>query len=75
MLAIAEARWVEGKAEGKAEGEIKGRRDTLLRLLVRAGIALSDDDRALIQACTSNAILDRWIDNVFGAKTAADVLS
>ncbi len=87
VLAIAEARWVEGKAEGKAEGkvegkaegkaegEIKGRRDTLLRLLVRAEIALTDDDRALIQACTRETTFDRWIDNVFGAKTAADVLS
>ena len=87
VLAIAEARWVEGKAEGKAEGkvegkaegkaegEIKGRRDTLLRLLVRAEIALTDDDRALIQVCTSETTFDRWIDNVSGAKTAADVLS
>jgi predicted transposase/invertase (TIGR01784 family) len=79
VLAIADARWAEGKAEGKvegkAEGEIKGRRDTLLRLLVRTGIALTDDDRARIQACTSETTLDRWIDNVFGAKTAADVLS
>ena len=75
VLAIAEARWVEGKAEGKAEGELKGRRDTLVRLVVRAGIALTDDDRALIQACTSEMTLDRWIDHVFGAKTAADVLS
>jgi predicted transposase/invertase (TIGR01784 family) len=87
VLAIAEARWAEGKAEGRAEGkaegkaegeaagEIKARRHTLLRLLVRAGIALTDEDRALIQACTSETTLDRWIDNVLGAKTAADVLS
>ena len=87
VLAIAEARWVEGKAEGEIEGEIRGeikgkaageinaRRDTLLRLLVRVGIALTDDDRARIQACTSATTLDRWIDNVIGAKTAADVLS
>jgi hypothetical protein len=28
-----------------------------------------------IQACTNSATLDRWVDNFFGAKTAADVLS
>lgn len=57
------------------EGKLEGKRDTLLRLLARAKIALSDDDRARIQECVEAATLDRWIDNVFGAKTAADVLS
>ncbi len=60
---------------GMREGEIKGKRDVLLRLLARAGIALSDDDRARVDACTDLAILDRWVDNVLGAKTAADVLT
>ena len=64
--------------EGVEEGEIEraqGKRETLLRLLARAGIALTEDDRARIQACTDAATLDRWVDNVLGAKTAADVLS
>jgi predicted transposase YdaD len=80
---IAEARWAEGKAEGeikgRAEGELKGeikaRRETLLRLLGRATIPLTDDERARIEACTDTALLDRWIDNVLGAKTAAEVLT
>ena len=63
---LAEAKW--------AEGVVAGKRDTLLRLLTRAGIPLTEEDRARIQACTDPAILDQWIDNVFGAKTAADVL-
>jgi predicted transposase/invertase (TIGR01784 family) len=63
------------RREGEDAGEIKARRDTLLRLLVRAGIALAEEDRGRIQACTDAATLDRWIDNVFGAKSAADVLS
>jgi predicted transposase/invertase (TIGR01784 family) len=61
--------------EGELKGELKARRDTLLRLLLRAGIALTDDDGARIQACADIATLDRWIDNVFDAKTAADVLT
>jgi predicted transposase/invertase (TIGR01784 family) len=65
----------EGKQEGELEGELEARRDTLQRLLLRAGIALVDDDRARIQACADPATLDRWIDNTFGAKTTADVLS
>jgi predicted transposase/invertase (TIGR01784 family) len=57
------------------QGELKARRETLLRLLARAGIALTEGDRTRIQACTDAATLDRWVDNVFGAKSAADVLS
>ena len=50
-------------------------RRALERLLMRAGIVLTKDDRGRIHACEDTAILDVWIDNVFGAKTAADVLT
>jgi flagellar biosynthesis/type III secretory pathway protein FliH len=83
VLEIAEARFAEGeakgKAEGKAEGEIKGKieakRETLLRLLGRAGLVLTETERARIEACVDAEALDRWIDNVFGAQTAAEVLT
>ncbi|XYH97741.1 hypothetical protein ACMHYB_59985 [Sorangium sp. So ce1128] len=65
----------EGKLEGIREGELKGKRDALLRLLAQAGIALTDDDRDRIQACSDPATLDRWVGNVLGAKSASDVLS
>lgn len=65
----------EREASGFAKGEINARRNTLLRLLSRAGIALTDDDRGRIQACADTATLDRWTDNILGAKTAADVLT
>jgi hypothetical protein len=32
-------------------------------------------DKARIQACSDTAVLDRWIDNTVGARTAADVLT
>ncbi|WP_437321628.1 hypothetical protein [Sorangium sp. So ce385] len=57
------------------EGKLEGKRDTPLRLLARAGIGLTENESARIQACTDIATLDRWIDNVLGAKTAAEVLS
>ncbi|WP_437956612.1 hypothetical protein WME76_35285 [Sorangium sp. So ce119] len=65
----------EGELEGLREGKLEGKRDTLLRLLSRAGIGLTEDESARIQACTDVATLDRWIDNVVGAKTATEVLS
>ncbi len=48
----------EGKLDGLREGKLDGLRDALLRLLARAGITLTDDDRARIQACTDTETLD-----------------
>jgi hypothetical protein len=56
-------------------GKLEDKRDTLLRLLARAGIAFTEDDRARVQACTDAAMLDRWVDNVLVAKTITEVLS
>jgi len=76
---LAEAKWAEGKAEGLAEGlaegEVKAKREAVYRLLLRAGLAVTDDDRARIEACTDPATLDRWFDNVLGARSTADVLA
>ena len=63
-----------GLREGRREGEHKGKREALLRLMARAGIALTADERARVEGCDDVATLDRWLDNILGAKTAADVL-
>lgn len=66
---------LEGELKGELEGELKGRRATLVRLMARAGIELSEEQRARIETCADTAVLDRWLDNLLGAKTAADVLT
>jgi hypothetical protein len=66
---------LKGRREGKREGELNGKRDALLRLIVRVGVPLDEGDRARILACTEGATLDRWLDNVLGAKSGADVLA
>ena len=63
-----------GLAEGHKSGLADGKRDTLLRLLKRAGIEPTDADLARIRACNDVAILDRWTENIIGAKHIADVL-
>jgi predicted transposase/invertase (TIGR01784 family) len=62
------------RAEGKLEGELEGKRSALRRLLARAGLAPTDEELARIEACADAATLDRWIENVIGAKSIADVL-
>ncbi len=71
------AQWLVdiGERKGLHDGELKAKRDALLRILARAGIALAVNDRARIDACEDGATLDRWFDNALGAKTVADVLS
>ncbi|AKT41352.1 Yae1 family protein [Chondromyces crocatus] len=64
----------EGRREGLKAGKLEGKRDLLLRLLARAEIALSEEQRTQIQGCTEAAVLDQWAENVLGAKRAADVL-
>jgi len=71
VLEIAEARFAEGEIKGK----IEAKRETLLRLLGRAGLVLTETERDRIEACVDAEALDRWIDNVFGAQTAAEVLT
>jgi predicted transposase/invertase (TIGR01784 family) len=63
------------RKEGEQVGEIKGKRDALLRLIARVGVPLGEEDRARILVCTDGATLDRWFDNVIGAKSGADVLT
>ena len=86
MRQALEALVMERQIEGEAtfppfvqklidRGKLEGKRDTLLRLLARAGFVLTENESARIQACTDIATLDRWVDNVLGAKTAAEVLS
>ena len=66
---------LKGELRGKLEGMLAGKRDALLRLLARAGISLAEDDRARIDACTDTDTLDRWVENVLGAKTSRDVFA
>jgi predicted transposase/invertase (TIGR01784 family) len=65
----------EGHRSGLAEGLLDGKRAALLRVLARAGIALTGDERARIEACMDASTLDRWFDNALGAKTTADVFA
>ncbi len=66
---------LEGHKEGHKEGLLDGKRDTLIRLVSRLNVELSDEDRARIAACNDAQTLDRWFDNALGAKTAANVFA
>jgi hypothetical protein len=60
-----------GKTEGKAEGEAKA----LLMILTRRGLALSDEQRNQIGACTDVAILDRWLERAFSVLSVDELFA
>lgn len=74
-----EDKWKEGLAEGHIAGHqagiLDGKRETLLKLLKRAGVIVNDGDVARTQTCNDSAILDGWLDNVIGAKSIAEVFA
>jgi hypothetical protein len=63
----------EGQLQGLREGQLQGLREALVRLIARAGFTLLDEERARIEACSEPETLERWIENVLGAKNTADV--
>jgi hypothetical protein len=57
----------------KAVGRAEGLKAALLKLVARAGLTLGEEERERIEGCDDPAVLDRWVDNAIGAKTAADL--
>jgi predicted transposase/invertase (TIGR01784 family) len=63
----------EGRAEGRAEGRSTAKAQTLARQLTQRFGPLSEPERATI-ACATEAQLDSWLDGIFGAASAQDLL-
>jgi len=66
---------IEGKLEGKLEGVVEGKRAALLTLLDAREISASDNERAMINACADDALLDQWIVRAATASAVAEVLN
>jgi hypothetical protein len=66
--------WAEGEARGEAKGEAKAKAQTLLRLLQRRFGSNSEPFTPRVQAATVPD-LDRWLDRILDAATAADVFA
>ena len=49
----------EGEEAGEIKGKLVAKRETILRLCTRAGVALTEDDRSRIEGCADAAILAR----------------
>lgn len=63
----------EGILEGKAEGEAAGKANALLTFLGARGLALDEEGRARIAACTDIEQLDEWIKRAATAATIAQL--
>jgi len=65
----------EGKKIGRAEGKAVGRVEALLRVLAARGVALTEAQRAAVQACSELATLDRWITRAAICATAEEIFA
>ena len=63
------------RQEGHKSGVADGKRDALLRLISRRGLALTEEERTRIVACTDEGTLEQWFDNALVASSAAEALS
>jgi hypothetical protein len=61
--------------KGIAQGMAKGKAEDVLHLLDRRGLALTDEQRAAVTACTDTAQLDTWFDRAITAVNAAEVFA
>lgn len=56
------------------EGRVESRAEDILRILEVRGVAVADDVRQRITACTDLAVLDVWFERAVTATTADAVL-
>ena len=67
----------EAKAQGRALGEAEGRAldeaEMLLLIVSKRGIAVDDETRDRILACTDTATIESWADRVLTGTTAAEI--
>ena len=59
--------------QGSAKGQALGQAHAILRVLARRNIAVSDEQRERITACTDAEILDRWLDRAVTAASTDEL--
>ena len=64
----------EGITRGITEGVVEGKVDTLLKLLSRRGLPVTDDQRGRISTCVDLAIVDGWLDRLLMASSVDELL-
>lgn len=64
-----------GELKGELKGKLQAKREALLKLVTRAGVVLSQAQRALIDACEEPDTLDQWFDRALAAKNADEIFA
>lgn len=72
-LILNDAR-LEGKDEGFADGEAKGKAEGLLAVFAARGLAVTDEQAAVIRACRNLSQLDAWLRCAISASSCEEVL-
>lgn len=65
----------EGRAQGRAQGQAEAQAKSLLLILDARSIALTDELRQKITACTDSPLLNQWLQRAATATTADEVFT
>src|SRR5262249_15850580 len=64
-----------GVAEGKSAGVAEVKAAAILAILAMRGVPVSHEARALIEACTDLAMIDRWISRVASVASTEEIFA
>lgn len=65
----------QGLERGLEQGLEQGIADTIVRILRRRGIEVSEESEQAITGCHDRARLDRWVDRSLDVTTAEELLA
>ncbi|MGW4195379.1 hypothetical protein [Streptomyces sp. NPDC005004] len=63
----------EAYLDGEAKGEVAGKKQAVLRVLEARGLAVSDDVRERVDACTDAEVIDSWLDRSVAVERVEDL--
>jgi len=72
--AVREEGVAAGREQGLEQGLVQGKREVLFRLIARAGLELTEEQRQALETCDDPETLDRWIDRALSDQTVEEIL-
>lgn len=73
MLPEGQQFFSESQRQSFEQGSAKGQANAILRVLARRNVAVSDEQRARITACTDVKTLDLWLDRAVTAASTDEL--
>ncbi len=67
--------FTEAHRQSYAQGEAKGKAESVIRILQRRGLAMTDEQQRRVASCTDLAALDQWLDRVLSVASVDELFA